>query len=276
MWRRDGAVAVSEEENKVIDVLIDLGATAVARSRLSREHAEIETLARTQRLRDALLSSLSHDLRTPLTAILASASSLRAFGTRFTRETRDDLLATIEQEAQRLNRFVANLLNMTRLEAGMLTLDSHAFNGSEVANRVVDRLQRSGRPVDRSSEFGALTVIGDPLLLEQALENVLENALRYSKGEGRVTVVTRMAQEHVAIEVTDEGPGVPSDEYELIFDKFYRSSNSDKIQGTGLGLSIARGLVMAMDGTVRARSRSDGRQGLVVEFLLRRGGEGLA
>ncbi|OXE37663.1 MAG: hypothetical protein CGW95_00355 [Phenylobacterium zucineum] len=276
IWRVARESQVSSEDQQVIDVMIDLGATAIARARLSRERAEIETLARTQRLRDALLSSISHDLRTPLTAILASASSLREFGAQFSQATRTDLLVTIEEEAQRLNRFVANLLSMTRLESGMLSLDRHPFNGSEVINRVVDRLRRTGCKVDHPSNTDALIVLGDPLLLEQALENVADNAARYSKGVGGISIKTRIEDDGVVIEVADEGSGLPASEYERIFDKFYRADSAGDVQGTGLGLSIARGLVMAMDGSVRAKSRSDGRRGLVIEFVLRHGGEALA
>lgn len=276
LWKKGPEGQIAREDQQVVDVLIDLGATAISRARLSHERAEVETLARTQRLRDALLSSISHDLRTPLTAILASASSLREFGDKFTKATRTDLLITIEEEAQRLNRFVANLLSMTRLESGMLSLDRHPFNGSEVVNRVVDRLRRTGREVDHRTDAESLTILGDPLLLEQALENVVDNAVRYSTGEGRISVTTRKGQDEVAIVVTDEGKGVPPSEYERIFDKFYRSPGAAEVQGTGLGLSIARGLVLAMDGTIQAKGRPDGRRGLVVEFVLRRGGEGLA
>lgn len=276
LWKQGAENQIAQEDQQVVDVLIDLGATAIARARLSHERAEVETLARTQRLRDALLSSISHDLRTPLTAILASASSLREFGDKFTRATRTDLLITIEEEAQRLNRFVANLLSMTRLESGNLSPDRHPFNGSEVVNRVVDRLRRTGRQVDYRSDAESLTILGDPILLEQALENVVDNAVRYSSGDGGISVSTHLAPEEVAIVVADQGKGVPPSEYERIFDKFYRSPSANDVQGTGLGLSIARGLVMAMDGTIRAKGRPDGQQGLVVEFVLRRGGEAIA
>lgn len=276
VWKQGFEDQAAQEDQQVIDVMVDLGATAIVRARLSRERAEVDTLARTQRLRDALLSSISHDLRTPLTAILASASSLREFGDQFTAATRSDLLITIEEEAQRLNRFVANLLNMTRLESGMLSLHRHPFDGSEVVNRVVDRLRRTGRQVDHQPDADSITIIGDPLLMEQALENVVDNAVRYSDAGGQISVKTVLSRDEVAIEVADEGKGVPSSEFERIFEKFYRSSGALEIQGTGLGLSITRGLVMAMDGAVRAKARPDGRSGLVVEFVFRRGSEGLA
>lgn len=265
-----------DHDQQIVDVMVDLGAAAISRARLSRERTEVDTLARTQRLRDALLSSISHDLRTPLAAIIAAASSLREFGEKFSRETWSDLLGAIEEEAQRLNRFVANLLSMTRLESGMVTVDRHAFAASEVINRVADRARRSGREVSQNLEGSPITIEGDPLLFEQALENVVENALRYSAPGGEITINARELGRDVAIEVADEGSGVPAGEFEMIFDKFYRSPTTANIQGTGLGLSITRGLVMSMNGNVRAKERLDGRPGLVVEFTLPKGEASLA
>ncbi len=265
-WRGADGVPDPESE-RLIQVLADLGAAAILRARLSTERSEIAAAARTEQLRNALLSSISHDLRTPLAAILASASSLKTFGGQFPPDVQHDLVTTIEEEAERLNRFVANLLSMTKLESGALALESQSFAAAEVVNRAADRLIRMGSAVTRSIEDEAM-IQGDPILLDQALSNVLENAARYGRDGGPIAVRVRALGAAVLIEVADEGPGVPEADLQRIFEKFYRSPRSaGSSQGTGLGLSITRGLVEAMGGTVTAAGRSDGAAGLVVSMV---------
>jgi two-component system sensor histidine kinase KdpD len=270
-WRLDGAQPMGVEEEQLVAVLVDLGAAAIARARLAIAQAEVDAMARTEQLRNALLSSLSHDLRTPLSAILASASSLDAFGEQFEPSVRKDLILTIQEEAERLNAFVGALLNMTRLESGGLKIEIAPFNVAEVVDRVVARTRpRLGRRrLERKTGRGDLMALGDPILFEQALVNVVENALRFSPEASRITVVAGRLGGTATIEVWDEGPGVACDELERIFDKFYRSpASSTKLQGTGLGLSITRGLVEAMNGAVTARRRGDGRSGLVISIVM--------
>ena len=268
-WRALSPQAPEAEAASLVDVLIDLGAGAIVRARLSEGQAEIQALARTEQLRNALLSSISHDLRTPLAAILASASSLKEFGDQFPPDVRDDLLATITEEAERLNLFVANLLDMTRLEGGALRVEAGPFSVREVIDRLTARLARrlGARRLVTKMADGGLIARGDPVLLEQALGNVLENAIRFSP-DGSEILLTVHGGDRVEIEVTDAGPGVPEAELDLIFEKFFRSPQALKhSQGTGLGLSIARGLTEAMGGAVHARPRADAR-GLVVALRL--------
>jgi K+-sensing histidine kinase KdpD len=270
-WRLNGSEPPAAEEVQLVSVLVDQGATAIVRTRLAAAQAEVQASARTEQLRNALLSSISHDLRTPLAAILASASSLKAFGDRFTPEVRADLTDTIQEEAERLNLFVANLLNMTRLEGGGLAPKATPFNVVEVVDQLMARMERrrGGRVLTRDTAEGDFTAMGDPVLLEQALGNVIENALRFSP-DGSTVRVSLAGGDGVRIQVTDEGPGVPEAELERIFEKFFRSAGSREITpGTGLGLSIARGLVEATGGRVRARLRND-RSGLVVAVDLPR------
>ncbi|MBP7702204.1 MAG: DUF4118 domain-containing protein [Phenylobacterium sp.] len=265
-WRSTGRLHADDDE-RLVDVLVDMAAAAIARSRLSGARAEIQARERTDQLRHALLSSISHDLRTPLAAILASASSLREFGDRFDAAVRDDLTLTIQEEAERLNLFVGNLLNMTKLEAGALSIEPVSFGMSEVVGRVVQRLgKRAGeRELVASAGGEALAALGDPILAEQALANVVENSIRFSPNGTRIEVCARRTDGQVVVEVQDEGPGAPDADLARIFDKFYRSpATAAGQQGTGLGLSITRGLVEAMGGAVEARARSDGRPGLVV------------
>lgn len=270
-WRAHGGEPPAEEEMQLVSVLVDQGATAIIRARLTTAQAEVQASARTEQLRNALLSSISHDLRTPLAAILASASSLKEFGDRFPPEVRADLTDTIQEEAERLNLFVANLLSMTRLEGGGLQPQATPFNVVEVVDQLMARMEhrRGGRVLARDAASGDLTAMGDPVLLEQALGNVIENALRFSP-DGSTVRVSLAGGDCVRIQVADEGPGVPEAELERIFEKFFRSSGSrDTTPGTGLGLSIARGLVEATGGHVRARLRTD-RSGLVVALDLPR------
>lgn len=273
-WRAGSDVGPEEDgstqDDRLINVLVDLGAAAIMRARLGAARSEVEALARTEQLRNALLSSISHDLRTPLAAILASASSLKDFGEKFTPTVRNDLVTTIQEEAERLNRFVANLLSMTKLESGALDLDRQVFDAAEVLNRVVSRSERAGRLIGHDLGRVPLTITGDPILLEQALGNILENAVRYSPPDAPIMVRGAEVGGTVLIEVEDFGPGVPTDDLERIFEKFYRSPGAGNTQGTGLGLSIARGLVEAMNGTIAARARADGQPGLLVAMLFAR------
>ena len=274
-WRPIGPRPVEDDE-RLVDVLVDMAGAAIARSRLSGERAEMQARDRTEQLRNALLSSISHDLRTPLAAILASATSLREFGDRFAPDVREDLTLTIQEEAERLNAFVGNLLNMTKLESGALQIEAVSFGLAEVMQRVAERVRRRGgeRGLIVEAPSGPLWAIGDPILTEQALANVVENAVRFSANGTRIELVSRREAGQVVVEVSDEGPGVPPGDLPMIFEKFYRSpATAASQQGTGLGLSITRGLIEAMGGEVHARARADGRPGLVVAIALPEGAQ---
>lgn len=255
------------ELDALLAALIDVGAGAIARARLGVEKSEAEAVARTEQLRTALLSSISHDFRTPLSAILASASSLLEYDDRFGPETRRDLASNIAEEAERLNRFVANLLNMTKLESGVLEVDVQAVSAAEVARGACARLERrkGARRIDVQWPDGDIAVEADPLLLEQALSNFVENAVNFSPDGSLIEVIVNGSNGVVAIEVRDQGPGAAVADLPRLFDKFYKVANGrSSAQGTGLGMSIAKGLIEAMGGKVSARPRSDGGAGLSV------------
>jgi two-component system sensor histidine kinase KdpD len=256
-------------DQKLVEILVDVGAAAIARARLAAGKAEAEARARTEDLRNALLSSVSHDLRTPLSAIMASASSLSEFGESFDAATRKDLAATIQQEAERLDSFVANLLNMTRLESGALTVQRVAFSAPEILARVVERRPpAAGRVVRIAVAPDLPEALGDPVLFEQAFWNVFENALRYTPEDRPVAVSARGRGGEIEVAVADEGPGLPPADLARVFDKFFRSSLTARKPGAGLGLSITKGLVEGMGGAVAARLRDDGRTGLVVTMTV--------
>jgi two-component system sensor histidine kinase KdpD len=267
-WRPLAASALRSDEQVLVELLADAGAAALSRARLAAAKSEAETRARTEDLRNALLSSISHDMRTPLAAIMVSASSLRRYGSGFDEATRADLSATIEEEASRLDAFVANLLSMTRLESGALAAQRIGFSVPEVVERIVARRSNPNRSVTVAALPNLPEGAGDPLLFEQVFGNVLENALRYS-GEGdAVTVSTLLEDEKIVVEVADEGPGVPEDDLSRIFEKFFRPLVVADKPGTGLGLAIARGLVEAMGGSIDAQNRADVRSGLRVRIAL--------
>lgn len=267
-WRSEKPAPRSLDEAALIEILVDAGASALARARLAAEKSEAETRARTEDLRNALLSSISHDMRTPLAAIMASAGSLRRYGESFDEATRVDLSSTIEQEAARLDAFVANLLSMTRLESGALTVQRIGFSVPEVVERMVARRNPTRRTVTVDTDQDLPEGAGDPLLFEQVFGNVLENALRYSEDPEAVTVLTVLEDEKIVVEVGDRGPGVPPADLSRIFDKFFRSERTSRKVGTGLGLSIARGLIEAMGGAIHARNRSETDGGLLVRIVL--------
>jgi K+-sensing histidine kinase KdpD len=202
--------------------------------------------------------------------VLASATSLQEFGDQFDAKTRRDLTATIQEEAERLDAFVTNLLNMTRLESGALDADNAAFDLAEVVDRTRRRFERlrGQRTIACELGAGAGVAVGDPVLFEVALANVLENAVRYSPDGGAISLSSVRDGGQVMVQVTDEGPGAPEAELGRLFDKFYRGAAAKRLPGTGLGLSIVRGVMQGMGGQATAALRSDGRSGLVVSLIL--------
>ncbi len=266
-WRADPPLR--EDEESLVQILADAGAVAIARAELAVGKAEVEARARTEDLRNALLSSISHDLRTPLAAVLASASSLQEFGDKFDAKTRRDLTDTIQEEAERLNAFVSNLLNMTRLEGGALSVDCAPFDLAETVERTRKRFERlrGKRTITCSLCEGARSAVGDPVLFDVALGNVLENAIRYSPDGAAIALSSVLRDGQVVVQVADEGPGVPAGELGKLFDKFYRGSGAKRTSGTGLGLSIVRGVMQGMGGQANAALRADA-SGLVVSLSL--------
>jgi two-component system, OmpR family, sensor histidine kinase KdpD len=260
---------LTPDGRRLLDALADQAAVAIERITLVEDIDRARVTAETERLRVALLTSVSHDLRTPLASIIGSLTSLRSYGTSYDDATREALMATIQAEAERLNRFIGNLLDMTRLEAGAIEIKPEA---EELAEIVGTALQRAGKlladhrvAVDLAPDLPLLRA--DYLLLEQALFNLLDNAAKYSPPGSLVRIAARRAGVDVAIEVSDEGPGIPAGDLDRIFDKFYRVKRQDRQRaGTGLGLAICRGFVAAMGGTITAANRSD-RSGAI--FTLR-------
>lgn len=258
------------ERRRTLDALIDLAAVAIERTNLEDQIRATRVLAETERLRGALLSSISHDLRTPLASILGSVTSLLSERVQFGEAARKDLLLTIQEEAERLNRFVGNLLDMTRLESGALQIKRDWVEATDLISTAVASAR--GRLKDRDVCLGiapGLPLIRvDFVLFQQVLLNLLDNAGKYAPSGSTVRVRAQRDGEWVEIEVIDEGPGIPVDDLERIFDKFYRVRGGERqVAGTGLGLSICRGIVEAHGGTIVARSPVAAGQGTA--FIVR-------
>ncbi|MCX7360245.1 MAG: DUF4118 domain-containing protein [Alphaproteobacteria bacterium] len=265
-WKRAEKTPGAEQEIAV-RLLVELARVAIERTRVVQRRVEMDTLAATERLRTALLSSISHDFRTPISTILTSASSLRDFGHQFPPATSTDLLVTIEEEAERLNRFVGNVLNMTRLEANVVKPRVEWIDPLEIIEAVQQRLAK--RVLEDNlvitTPAAVPSIFVDPLLLEQALINVIENSLVHASG-GKLYIGADYGETNVRMWVEDEGPGVPETDLARIFDKFHRLDGSRNTQGVGLGLAITKGFVEAMKGEVSATSPVRDGRGLRVEF----------
>ena len=261
---------LTPDERRLLDALCDQAAVAIERISLARGLDEARVLAETERLRAALLTSISHDLRTPLASILGTVSSLRSYPERYGEAERADLLATLQEEAERLNRFVANLLDMTRLESGAIELNLEVIDVAEIVGAAVQRAGGvlSHHHVEINIEPALPMLRIDAVLFEQVLFNLLDNAAKYSPAGSRIDVRATRDGELVEIEVVDEGPGIPPEDLERIFDKFYRVQAQDRRRaGTGLGLAICRGFVEALGGWIVARNRRD-RSGAVLTIRM--------
>ncbi|AXQ29531.1 sensor histidine kinase KdpD [Solimonas sp. K1W22B-7] len=268
--RGDGEFLLHPSERRMIDTIADLAAITVERIRLAKQIDQARTLAETEQLRSALLTSISHDLRTPLASIMGSISSLRSYDAMYTAGQREELLVTAQDETERMHRFVGNLLDMTRLDAGALQPKRETCELQEI---VGSALQHTARLLERHQVVTAyapdLPMLSlDFVLMEQVLVNLLENAGKYAPEGSRIEVSAQRHRYAVSIEVRDEGPGIPEADLQRIFDPFFRIRGGDRQRaGIGLGLAVCRGFVDAMGGRIRARNRRE-RSGSVFEIEL--------
>jgi len=248
--------ALEMETDRTLSALLDQAAVALERLQLVEEQARSSARSETEQLRNALLTSLGHDLRTPLTAIRGSIETLRASGDALPAATRDDLLATAGEETARLTRWLNNILDLVRLENNQVTARREPTDVAEAVETAVQRAERAwARRVACEVAHPLAPVRLDPALLDQVLVNLLDNALKYAGADGAVRVTVRRDGPDVAIAVEDDGPGIGSTDLPRIFDPFFRASRSDRVAaGSGLGLAICRGLMHAMGGRIAAES----------------------
>ncbi|PZO01179.1 MAG: sensor histidine kinase KdpD [Alphaproteobacteria bacterium] len=252
-----GALAPGSDEERLTLALLEQGAVALERAQLAGDAVETETLRRTDRFRGALMNSVSHDLRTPLSTVLGAVTTLIDYGPTLKPAVRKDLLVSIREEAERLSRYVGDLLDMTRLEGGALNIKADWTDVRDVLNAAAERVSRRLGTRRLTRDFPAqLSVVSlDQGLLEQALVNILENAIAYSPDGSLIELAAYEDRGSVVISIEDEGKGIPTAELERVFDKFRRMDEQpDRSQGAGLGLAIAKGFVEAMGGRIAAAS----------------------
>ena len=238
---------------------------------LTAEAGRAEAIARADELRRSLLSAVSHDLRTPLAAAKAAVSSLRGDDVGFSAEDTAELLATVEESVDQLTALVGNLLDSSRLAAGVVKPELHTVYLEEAAQRALLGITRStsgfgSAGVDRVKvDVGPTVALADAGLLERVLVNVIDNALRYAP-DGAVRVNAGRVADRVLITVADEGPGIPRGAEEQLFAPFQRLGDQDNTTGVGLGLSVANGLVAAMGGTISATDTPGGGLTVVIDL----------
>jgi two-component system sensor histidine kinase KdpD len=243
---------------------------AMERDRLDRQARLAEVLRRTDELKTALLNSVSHDLRTPLALIKASGESLLRREVGWDEETRDEFAGTIVREADRLNRLVGNLLDMSRIEAGALKPNLELYPLADLINDLLDRLTEvtAEHPVSVVIPDDLPPVPLDYLQIEQVLTNLIENAVKYSPPRTPILISAEQQDDAVAVTVADRGPGIPAAALPQIFDRFFRVEDrpGGPVRGTGLGLAVVKGLVEAHGGTVGAESAAG--KGTEITFRL--------
>jgi two-component system, OmpR family, sensor histidine kinase KdpD len=261
---------LTPDQRRLLDALVDQGALAIERVLLVEDMDRVKRTVESERLRSALLTSISHDLKTPLASVLGAASTMRDLASGLSDQQKYDLLATVIDESERLNRFIANLLDMTKLESGAIVPNTALHDIGEIIGSALRRaskiLERHKVQLDIAANLPMLQL--DAVLFEQVLFNLFDNAAKYSSPGTTISIRSQRERGFVTLQVADEGEGIPPGELESVFDKFYRVQKIDHVRpGTGLGLAISRGFVEAMNGRISAANRTD-RRGAVLTVRL--------
>jgi two-component system sensor histidine kinase KdpD len=258
---------------QTLNALADQAAMALERIRLTMQTAQAAAKEDNQKLRTALLSSLSHDLRTPLTAIRGAAETLASAGAALDEAVRADLLASITQDTERMTKFLANIMEMARVETGEISAKRKRVVLAEIIEAAISRVA-GAMYAGVNIEPAATAAMADPALLEQVLVNILDNAVKYAPEGSRIAISTARRGGMVELTVADEGVGIPAEDLPHVFDSFFRATRGDRVApGTGLGLAIAKAFTEAMGGTIRALSPridlpADGLPGTIIVLEL--------
>lgn len=273
IWRPSAStVGEAARQDHLCALLVDLASAAMNRIHLVDIRTGLEADARAGRLRDAILSSISHDLRTPLATVLTSASSLQEYGDRFDLKTRDDLAGVIVHEADRLNRYVERLLDLSRIEAGEVAPRLEALSLGEVVDAALRRAPGAGEERVRADSLEAMpSVMADARLLEQVVFNLVENALIHGGDGVRIDVRAAVGDGTVILIVEDDGVGVAEEDLGRLCEKFQRGGGADR-PGTGIGLAVVKGFVEAMGGVLDLGRGHGGRRGLRAAITLQAAG----
>jgi two-component system sensor histidine kinase KdpD len=258
IWR--ATPEISENEKRLLRTFASQGALALERAWLAQAESRARVLEESDQLKTAILSSVSHELRTPLSTIKAAASSLRSGEVGWDSPARTDLITAIDDEADHLNLLVGNLLDMSRIESGVLKPKREWNILAEIIGSVLARMknQTVGHTLDIEIPEDLPMIPVDYVQMEQVFTNLISNSLKYAPAHTVVRIRINVQQETVHVQVSNQGPQVPPADLERIFDKFYRITDAERVTGTGLGLSICKGIVEAHGGRIWAENVPDG------------------
>jgi two-component system sensor histidine kinase KdpD len=258
LWRSEPALTSCEK--RLLQTFASQGALALERARLAQAESRARILEESDRLKSALLSSVSHELRTPLSTIKAAASSLRSNEVSWDSAARPELIVAIDDEADHLNMLVGNLLDMSRIEAGVLKPRREWNILPEIVESVLARMKHQAEDhrieVDVPESLPLVPV--DFVQMEQVFTNLLSNSVKYAPEKTTIRVRAFVEGDVVHVILSNQGPQVPQEHLERIFDKFFRLSETDRVTGTGLGLSICKGIIEAHGGQLWAENMTDG------------------
>ncbi len=258
LWR--AAPAISSSERWLLQTFASQGALALERAWLAQAESRAQVLEESDRLKSAILSSVSHELRTPLSTIKAAASSLRGKEVSWDSPARAELVAAIDDEADHLNMLVGNLLDMSRIESGALKPKRDWNILSEIVGSVLARMKHLAvehkLEIDVPENLPLIPV--DYVQMEQVFTNLVSNSLKYAPPNTSIRIWAQVEGESIHVQVSNQGPQVPLEDLERIFDKFYRITAADRVTGTGLGLSICKGIIEAHGGHIWAENLPDG------------------
>jgi two-component system sensor histidine kinase KdpD len=262
------AASASPGQAELVQAFVNQSALAIERVQLAEQARQAEVLQSAEQLRTALLNMISHDLRTPLVSITGALSSLQEDEVRLDEATRRSLVENARDEAERLNRLVGNLLDMTRIEAGALRVNREPCDVQDVIGAALQQMERglAGRPVTVDAPANLPPVPLDFVLVGQVLVNLLDNALKYSADGAPVRARAWVEDGEMRFQVADRGIGIPPADLTRVLDKFYRVRQSSSVRGSGLGLSICKGIVEAHGGRIWVENREGG--GTLATFTL--------
>jgi two-component system, OmpR family, sensor histidine kinase KdpD len=254
---KPGGGRFTKDDEQLLTTFANQATLALERARLTEEEARAAALAKSDELKTALLAAVSHDLRTPLAAIKASATSLLDESVRWDEEARTEFLRAIDEETDRLSLMVGNLLDLSRIEGGALRPDKEWYDVAELVADVADRLAplAAGHRLSTRVEPDLPVAFFDYVEIAQVLINLIQNAVKYTPSGTAISVAARRSGGAIELAVADTGPGIPPQKIPHLFEKFYRAEDSGRVPGTGIGLAICKGLVEAHGGRIWVESR---------------------
>ncbi|MBO2453962.1 sensor histidine kinase KdpD [Actinomadura barringtoniae] len=259
--------ALPASDRKVLEAFAAQAAVALRHQRLAEEAEQVRPLAAADKMRTALLNAVSHDLRTPLASAKAAVDSLRSPDVSWSEEDQDELVSTAAESLDRLDRLVANLLDMSRLQAGSLGITAQPVAAEDIVPRALADLEPlESADVETAIPEGLPEMVADPALLERVLVNLIANAVRYNPPEGPVLVTASSHADRLELRVIDRGPGIPHEDRDRVFEPFQRLGDRDNDTGVGLGLALSRGLTEAMGGSISIEETPGGGLTMVVDL----------